>query len=77
MDLKEFFEIIEARTEEGISLLKQTKIGTEEYTRLVNQIISNTNLLLDKDVLINGPNRGQKPVEQEVDIKKFIGEDFE
>lgn len=72
MDLKEFFEIIETRTEEGVSLLKKTKIGTEEYTLLVNQIISNTNLLLDKDVLING----KKQQEPEKDIKRFIGEDF-
>lgn len=72
MDLKEFFEIIETRTEEGISLLKKTKIGTEEYTLLVNQIISNTNLLLDKDVLVNG----KKQQEPEKDIKRFIGEDF-
>lgn len=72
MELKEFFEIIETRTEEGISLLKKTKIGTEEYTRLVNQIISNTNLLLDKDVLVNG----RKQQEPEKDIKRFIGEDF-
>lgn len=72
MDLKEFFEIIETRTEEGITLLKNTKIGTEEYTLLVNQIISNTNLLLDKDVLVNGKEQ-QEP---EKDIKRFIGEDF-
>lgn len=72
MDLKEFFEIIETRTEEGIDLLKETKIGTEEYTLLVNQIISNTNLILDKELLVNG----KKKEEPQQDIKKFIGEDF-
>lgn len=76
MDLKEFFEIIEARTEEGIALLKETKIGTEEYTRLVNQIISNANLILDKDVLTEGP-KGQPQRKEQIDLKKFIGEDFE
>lgn len=75
MDLKEFFEIIETRTEEGIALLKETKIGTEEYTRLVNQIISNANLILDKDVLTEGPKGPQ--AQEQTDVRKFIGEDFE
>jgi hypothetical protein len=71
MNLNEFFEIIQEKTIVGIEQLKEVQMGTEEYGRLVNQIISNVNLLADKERLLN-----PAPVIKEFDPKNVIGKDF-
>lgn len=78
MNLEDFFELVVEKTKEGVEKLKTTEMGTEEYEILISQIISNINLVRDKDILVYGENAiGQQPQQEQFDSQKWIGEDFE
>lgn len=81
--IEEFFDIIMEKSEVGIEKLRELEMGTEEYSMLVTQLISNFNLLSNKEQLMNparraemagleqGQGQGQAP-----DVKRHIGKEF-
>lgn len=78
MNLEDFFELVVEKTKEGVEKLKTIEMGTEEYEILISQIISNINLVRDKDILVYGDNPvGQGGSAEQFDPQKWIGEDFE
>lgn len=81
--IEEFFSIITDKSEEGLDKLRETEMGTEEFSMLVTQLISNFNLLSNKEQLMNparaaemqglGQDSGQG---QLPDPRSFIGKEF-
>ena len=71
MNLEDFFELVVEKTKEGVEKLKTTEMGTEEYEILISQIISNINLVRDKDILVYGDNQvGQGGSAEQFDPQK-------
>lgn len=68
--IEEFFALIEKKTKEGIKELKGLDIGTEKYKEMVSQIISNINLIKDKDQL------SPQPAPKEFEPQSVIGKEF-
>lgn len=79
--IEEFFSIIMQKSEEGIEKLRELEIGTEEFTALVTQLISNFNLLSNKEQLMNPARRAEMSGLEEgqgqaPDVRRHIGKEF-
>lgn len=81
--IEEFFSIIMNKSEEGLEKLRGLEMGTEEFTALVTQLISNFNLLSNKEQLMNPAKRAEEQglgqgsgQEQLLDPRSFIGKEF-
>jgi hypothetical protein len=79
--IEEFFSIIMQKSEEGIEKLRELEIGTEEFTALVTQLISNFNLLSNKEQLMNPARRAEmagleQGQGQAPDVRRHIGKEF-